>query len=92
MPRALIVDDEKNIRTTLKLCLEQLGWEVAAVAGSASALDEVAHAPADIAFVDLRLGEENGLDLVSALLGEQPDLNVVVITAYADDRRPRSRR
>ena len=30
--RVLIIDDEKNIRTTLKLCLEQLGCEVGAIA------------------------------------------------------------
>src|SRR5262249_54522561 len=75
---------EKNIRTTLKLFLEQLGWEVAAVASASGALAEVAHGPVDVAFVDLRLGEENGLDLVSGLLGAQPDMNVVVITAYAE--------
>jgi len=84
VPRALVVDDEKNIRTTLKLCLEQLGCEVATAANPAAALAEAARAPVDLAFVDLRLGEESGLELVSSLAGAHPDLTVIVITAYAE--------
>src|SRR5205814_661825 len=37
----------------------------------------------ELAFVDLRLGTETGLDLISKLLSESPWLRVVVITAYA---------
>ncbi len=53
-------------------------------AGSAeAALAALASAPAEMAFVDLRLGSTSGLDLLPALLAEDPDLDVVVITAYA---------
>lgn len=37
----------------------------------------------DLAFVDLRLGIDSGLDLIPALLGTCPQLKIVVITAYA---------
>jgi CheY-like chemotaxis protein len=37
----------------------------------------------DLAFVDLRLGTNNGLDLIPPLLGECPWMKIVVITAYA---------
>ncbi len=79
----LVVDDEKNIRTTLGVCLEGLGCRVTA-AGSASAAREwAARQSFDLAFVDLRLAEESGLDLIPELLAACPDLDVVVITAYA---------
>jgi len=81
--RVLIVDDEKNIRTTLALCLEGLGCKVEQASNSAAALEALRVEPFDLAFLDLRLGQESGLDLVPRLLAERPGLEVVVITAYA---------
>jgi NtrC-family two-component system response regulator AlgB len=83
MPRVLIIDDDKNIRKTLALCLESMGCEVAALPSGEAALAVVARQWFDLAFLDLRLGETNGLDLLPHLLAERPDLAVVVITAYA---------
>jgi CheY-like chemotaxis protein len=80
---ALVVDDEKNIRATLTLCLESLGCRVTALAAAEPALVAAAAHPFDLAFIDLRLGPNSGLDLVPRLLAERPDLSIVVITAYA---------
>ena len=81
--RALVVDDEKNIRMTLALCLDSLGCKVEQASNSAGALDALRVSPFNVAFCDLRLGQESGLDLVPRLLAERPGLDVVVITAYA---------
>jgi two-component system, NtrC family, response regulator AlgB len=81
--RVLVVDDEKNIRSTLTVCLESMGCEVAAVPSGVAALERAARAHVDLAFVDLRLGGESGIDLIPALLAECSDIAVVVITAYA---------
>ena len=81
--RVLVIDDEKNIRRTLALCLEGLGCAVTEAATAAAALEALARAPHDLAFLDLRLGTENGLDLIPRLLAERPGLDVVIITAYA---------
>ncbi|HUL60529.1 MAG TPA: sigma-54 dependent transcriptional regulator [Anaeromyxobacteraceae bacterium] len=81
--RVLVVDDEKNIRTTLALCLEGLGCRVAQAASGTAALEALRIEPFDAAFCDLRLGQESGLDLLPRLLAERPGLEVVVITAYA---------
>jgi NtrC-family two-component system response regulator AlgB len=79
----LVVDDEKNIRTTLGVCLEGLGCRVTAAASPSAAREWASRQPFDLAFVDLRLAEESGLDLIPALLATCPDLDIVVITAYA---------
>jgi two-component system, NtrC family, response regulator AlgB len=79
----LVVDDEANIRKTLALCLETEGHRVSAVGNPRDALAEAARAPFDLAFVDLRLGTEDGLDLIPSLLAAVPWLKVIVITAYA---------
>ncbi|MFY2558993.1 sigma-54-dependent transcriptional regulator [Corallococcus terminator] len=81
--RVLVVDDERNIRHTLRVCLEGFGCEVREAATPEAALAALAQAPADLAFVDLRLGSASGLDLLPRLLAESPNLDVVLITAYA---------
>ncbi len=81
--RVIVIDDEKNIRATLALCLEQIGCEVTAVAAAQSALEALARQRQELAFLDLRLGESSGLGLIPRLLAEAPDLMVVVMTAYA---------
>src|SRR5450432_1830286 len=81
--RVLIVDDERNIRKTLAICLQGLSCEVAESASSTSALEALARSAYDLAFVDLKLGREDGLALVPKLLAERPGLDIVVITAYA---------
>jgi NtrC-family two-component system response regulator AlgB len=81
--RALVVDDEKNIRTTLAVCLEGLGCKVLQAANGAAALEALRIEPFDLAFCDLRLGQESGLELLPRLLAERPELEVIFITAYA---------
>jgi len=79
----LVVDDEKNIRTTLCSCLEAAGCRALAVATGESALTAVERDSFDIAFLDLRLGSDRGMDLIPKLLSARPGLSIVVITAYS---------
>lgn len=81
--RVLVVDDEKNIRATLAACLEGMGCRVAAVATASEALTALERQAFDLAFLDLRLKETNGLDLLPKLLAASPQLPIVMITAYA---------
>lgn len=81
--RVLVVDDERNIRHTLRVCLEGFGCEVREAASPEAALAALAQGPADLAFVDLRLGTASGMELLPRLLAESPHLDVVLITAYA---------
>lgn len=81
--RVLVVDDERNIRATLAACLEAMGCSVGQAASRAAALAQVRAGSYDLAFLDLRLGAEDGLDLLPELLAESPHLEVVVVTAYA---------
>jgi NtrC-family two-component system response regulator AlgB len=81
--RVLVIDDEKNIRRTLAVCLESLGCVVTEAASAAAAREAILREPFDLAFLDLRLGQESGLEVLDALLAERPALEVVIITAYA---------
>ena len=81
--RVLVIDDEPNIRDTLALCIHSTGARADKVGSGAAALEALRLAPYDLAFCDLRLGAESGLDLIPRLLAERPGLDVIVITAFA---------
>ena len=79
----LIVDDEVNIRKMLTVCLETREHKVVAVSNFQDAVAEASRRSFDLAFVDLRLGTDDGLDLIPLLLASTPWLKIVVITAYS---------
>jgi NtrC-family two-component system response regulator AlgB len=79
----LVVDDEKNIRHTLRVCLEAEGAEVTDAVSIQSATEAIGRSLFHMVFLDLRLGAENGLDLIPRLLAENPNVVIVVVTAYA---------
>lgn len=83
MVNVLIIDDEANIRKTLTVCLESRGHRVTAVSNGTDARVEAGRQVFDLAFLDLRLGTENGLDLIPPILGACPWIKIIVITAYA---------
>jgi NtrC-family two-component system response regulator AlgB len=78
----LVVDDEKNIRATLRVCLEGFGTRVVEAASAEAAKTAVVRQQFDLAFLDLRLGESNGLALIPPMLAASPLIDIVVVTAY----------
>ena len=81
--KILIIDDETSLRRTLRIALESMGHAAAEARDAKHALDAVHRERFDAAFLDLKLGQEQGLDLLPELLKAAPDLDVIVITAYA---------
>jgi len=79
----LVIDDEKNIRTALTVCLETEKCRVTAVGTSSTALKACEDDSFDVAFLDLKLGQADGLNLLPDLLNRSPHLLVIIITAYA---------
>jgi NtrC-family two-component system response regulator AlgB len=81
--KILVVDDEPNIRKLVTMSLENDHHKVTTASNVHDAIKLATQHPFDIAFVDLRLGTDTGLDLIPKLLAESPWLGIVVITAYA---------
>src|ERR1700734_3949526 len=81
--RILIIDDEAHIRKTTSMTLETLGHECEQTQSGGDALGLMKKNSFDAAFLDLRLSDENGLDLIPKLLVLEPKLNVIVFTAYS---------
>lgn len=81
--RILLIDDERNINRMMTVALEADGHEAVAVESGAGALRQMQKAPFDAAFLDLRLGQEDGLEVLAKLRRADSRMAVVVITAYA---------
>jgi NtrC-family two-component system response regulator AlgB len=79
----LVVDDETNIRKTIAICLELEGCQVRSVSNFDDAVNEIKQNVFDVAFLDLRLGTRNGLELIPYLQFHSPRAKIIIITAYA---------
>ncbi|MBI1916898.1 MAG: sigma-54-dependent Fis family transcriptional regulator [Planctomycetes bacterium] len=79
----LLIDDDASLRKSLRLALEAMGHFVAEARDGEQAQSQLGHGLFDVAFLDLRLGREQGLDLLPTLVRLVPGLPIVVITAYA---------
>jgi two-component system, NtrC family, response regulator AlgB len=79
----LVIDDDVSLRRTLRVSLELLGHQAVEAGDSASALKLLERRLFDVALLDLKLAEEQGLEILPRLLSAAPGLQVVVVTAYA---------
>jgi NtrC-family two-component system response regulator AlgB len=79
----LLIDDDPNLRRSVRLGLETMEHTVTDARDGAQAQELLSRRLFDVAFLDLRLAREQGLDLLPVLLRLAPGLAVVVITAYA---------
>src|SRR6516162_8108839 len=80
---ALIVDDDPGVRQSVRLCLEADTARVLGVGTAAGALEALDRGRFDVVFLDLWLKSESGLSLLPEILRRQPDIGVIVITAFA---------
>ena len=72
--RTLVVDDEKNIRRTMAMALESMDHEVVCASSGAEAIKELKTGGFDVVFLDLKLHQENGLEVLEEILRLwQPD-------------------
>jgi len=82
--RILVADDEEDVRTFLAESLERAGHEVTQVADGTAALRAAHEEPFDVVLTDLRMPGADGMAVVRAVRTEQPDVEVIVLTAFGD--------
>jgi two-component system, NtrC family, response regulator AlgB len=81
--RTLVVDDEKNIRRTMAMALESMDHDAVTVSSGAEAFKELKSSAFDVVFLDLKLHQESGLDVLEEILRLSPRASVVIVTAFA---------
>ena len=78
----LIIDDEAAIRESLQTLLEMEGYQVETAASAQQGVASIGERAFDLVLLDLALPDRNGLDLLNELRSYDPQLSVIMITAY----------
>jgi two-component system response regulator MprA len=87
-PRLLVVDDDRDVRDSLRRALGYAGYAVGTAANGADALTAIARTPVDLIILDVLMPMLDGLDTCRALRGRGDATPVLVLTARdaIDDR------
>ena len=84
--RLVLIEDHQALREGLELLLDREGCEVVGAAGTAAEGRELVERLApDVALVDIRLGDDDGIALTRALLDDDPDRRIVLYTGSTDE-------
>jgi DNA-binding NtrC family response regulator len=81
--RILLVDDDQHLLQSMGEWLNQNGFQTSLAQDIASAKQQVEELEFDLAIVDLRLGSDDGLDLLRYLRKHHPNTSVILMTGYA---------
>jgi len=80
--RILIVDDEKNIRTTISAYLLSLGYELELAVNGQEALDKLKDSNYDLILLDIKMHIMNGIQVLQEMRRLENKTNVIMMTAY----------
>src|SRR5256885_13083327 len=78
--RILIVDDEPDVRDSLKTMLESYGYAISEAGGTAEALVAIAANRPDVVLTDIFLGDGDGYALLKALRGNGENIPVIAMS------------
>jgi len=82
--KVLVVDDDPQVCKTVGMILQEHGYHVQSYSQPRQALQAVRKAPFDIALIDIKMPDLDGLELVEKVKGEDPRVASIVMTAYPD--------
>lgn len=82
MNKILVVDDDANILKVIKMRLESKDYSVIAVNNVIKAVKIAKNQKFDMALLDLKIDQDNGIDLMEKLLKIHPEMSIIILTAY----------
>ena len=80
----LVVEDDRSFLQRLAKALEQRGFIVSTAESVADGLLQLEKSAPAFAVVDMRLGDGNGLDVISALKRRKPEARGIILTGYGN--------
>jgi len=80
--RILVIDDDPDFAASLKLILESENYQPLLAYSEEEALESIRKNAVDLALIDIRLGQDNGIDLLPKLKEIQPDILCVMVTGF----------
>jgi DNA-binding NtrC family response regulator len=81
--KIMVIDDEESMCRFMQIMLQKEGYDVTSTVSSKEALEEMKGKDYDLVIADLMMPEMNGLELLSRAKSIHPDINFIVMTAYA---------
>ena len=82
MDKILVVDDDVSILKVLRMRLDAEGYQTTTATDSRTAIKCLSEDEFALALIDLKLGKENGIELMERLHEMNPELPVVILTAH----------
>ena len=86
MARILVAEDEESLRGFVARALTQIGHEVVAVGDGGQALDRLTAEKFDLLLADIKMPVMDGIALALAVARDHPDVVILLMTGYADQR------
>ena len=86
MARILIAEDEESLRAFVRRALADVGHDVTVAGDGAEALDLLTRGKFDLLLADIKMPVMDGIALALAAARDHPDLVIVLMTGYADQR------
>jgi DNA-binding NtrC family response regulator len=83
MAKILVVDDELTSQAIIKKILSDAGHEVTTAGDSETALEKIKEVKYDVVLTDFNMPGKNGIELTAEAVSIEPELVVILITAYA---------
>lgn len=87
MARILLAEDEASMRTAIRQALEGRGHTVVAVIDGAEALGALKRGTYELLISDIAMPVMDGIALALAVGKDKPDLPIILMTGYADQRQ-----
>jgi DNA-binding NtrC family response regulator len=83
--RILVIDDEEIVLNTIKLILDDMGYEVITHQDPLKGVDEAIQNHFDLIITDLRMPQKNGSEITEEVLNVKPDARILILTAHPTD-------
>ena len=80
LPRLLVVDDNEDMRQTMKRLLERLGYEVEIAANGAHALEMQPRVAADVLITDIFMPDTDGLETINLFKAAFPHVKIIAMS------------
>jgi len=81
--RILVVDDEKVICDACHLVLSEAGHTVEVQTSGQAGLLAIRQGIYDVALLDMKLSDSDGMDILRAVRKEKPSMNIIIMTGYS---------
>lgn len=82
--KVLVVDDDPQVCKTVAMILQDNGYDVQTFTQGRQGLQAVRKGPFDLALIDIKMPDMNGVELLEKIKNDDPRVAIVVMTAYPD--------